>query len=47
MSCLQKQIEEKLEILKEMIHQGKTSEEINKQKKELDKLLIEYTKDLK
>ncbi len=46
MNSLKEQIENQLEVLKEMIHQGKEKEEIEKQKKKLDKLLIEYTKDL-
>ena len=41
-----KQIENQIEILKEMIHQNKEKSEIEKQRKILDKLLIDYTKDL-
>ncbi len=46
MEELKKQIEKQIEILKEMIHENKDKSEIEKQRKVLDKLLIEYTKDL-
>ena len=46
MEELKKQIERQIEILKEMIHQNKDKSEIDKQKKILDDLLKEYTKDL-
>lgn len=46
MEELKKQIENQIEILKEMIHQNKEKTEIEKQRKILDKLLIDYTKDL-
>ena len=46
MEELKKEIENQIEILKEMIHQNKEKSEIEKQRKILDKLLIDYTKDL-
>lgn len=43
----QKQIEEQIEKLKEMIQKNYSKEEIKQQKDKLDQLLKEYTKDLK
>ncbi len=47
MENLKKQIQTQIELLKEMIEKNYEKEKIEKQRKILDKLLIEYTKDLK
>ena len=47
MENLKKQIKTQIELLKEMIEKNYEKEKIEKQRKILDKLLIEYTKDLK
>lgn len=47
MENLKKQIQTQIEQLKEMIEKNYEKEKIEKQRKILDKLLIEYTKDLK
>ena len=47
MENLKKQIQTQIELLKEMIEKNNEKEKIEKQRKILDKLLIEYTKDLK
>ena len=46
MEELEKQINKKIEILKEKISSGKSKEEIEKERKELDRLLNKYLKDL-
>ena len=43
---LKQKIEEHLSNLEEMIDSNKGKEEINKERKKLDKLLEEYLKDL-
>lgn len=47
MENLKKQIQTQIELLKEMIEKNYEKEKIEKQREILDKLLIEYTKDLK
>lgn len=47
MENLKKQIQTQIELLKEMIEKNYEKKKIEKQRKILDKLLIEYTKDLK
>lgn len=47
MENIKKQIQTQIELLKEMIEKNYEKEKIEKQRKILDKLLIEYTKDLK
>ena len=47
MENLKKQIQTQIEQLKEMIEKNYEKEKIEKQRKILDKILIEYTKDLK
>ena len=47
MENLKKQIQTQIEQLKEMIEKNYEKEKIEKQREILDKLLIEYTKDLK
>jgi conjugal transfer/entry exclusion protein len=47
MKKLNDQIKEKLERIQNMIDENKSSEEIEKERQELDKYLLEYTQEVK